>query len=278
MRRLTVSFLVLACLAAGCGGSDTGGAADLVVVTGEAAIPNVDLYRQPVADPAKRAGAAADYIDCTFEIWQGGWSMDFGPPGSASDPEGALSRFLDEGLFSLPAGGFAPAGSDEHRMLYTYSVDGLPKVAVIVADATEVELDADDGWVAETFASCDPAEYDSSTDGQLFLNVWLDANGNRVPTSIITSARGAEHCDWDSVTFLTFEDRQYIRDPQGVLRNSGLVVPFDDNADIPDDAINTGYHRDGRQLWVSTDASIAYLVVGDRVEVWPTATTPIGCA
>ena len=163
-------------------------------------------------------------------------------------------------------------------MLYTYSVAGITKAAVIVANGTEVELDGGEGWVVETFAGCDLAEYDPSTDDQLPWTVWLDADGNRVPTSIVTSFLGPEHCDWESVTFLTFKDHRYIRDPKGALRDAGPVVPFDDDADLPDDATNTGYHRDGRQLWVSADASIAYLVADDLVEAWPTTTTPFGCA
>ncbi len=204
--------------------------------------------------------------------------MDFGPSGSDADPEAALALFLGDWLFALPPGGFAPAGIAEHRMLFTHSVAGVPKVAVIVADASEVELDAEDGWVVETFASCDPAEYDPSTDEQLFLTVWLDSDNARVPTSIVTSAPGDEHCDLESVTFLTFDNRQYISDPEGLFKDTELNAPFDDNVDLPADATDTGYHRDGRQLWVSPDRSIAYLVADDHVEAWPTATTPIGCA
>jgi len=283
MGRLVVSLLVLAGLVAGCGGSDLGEATDpeAVASTDETAVPDVDLYRQPVADapdPADRAGAAADYVECTYGISQGGWSMDFGPPGSASDPEEALLRFLDDELFAIPAQGFTAEGRDEDRMLYTYSVAGVSKVAVIVADSAEVELEAEDGWVVETFASCDPAEYDPSTDDQLPVDVWLDADGIRVPTSIITSWQGPEHCGWESATFLTFEDRQYISDPRGVLGDVGFVVPFDDDAELPSDATDTGYHSDSRQLWVSADASIAYIVDDNRVEAWPTTAALVGCA
>lgn len=63
---------------------------------------------------------------------------------------------------------------------------GEPKVAVIVADSANVPLGAEDGWVIETFASRDPAEFDPSTDDQLPVDIWLDADDNRVPTSTIT--------------------------------------------------------------------------------------------
>lgn len=263
-------------------GLDPGGATGSNGDTGagDASVPVVDLYEQPVADapdPADRAGAAADYVECEYGISQGGWSMDFGPPGSASDPDGALVQFLAGGLFALPGQGFVAEGQDQDRMLYTYSVAGESKVAVIVADSTNVALNAEDGWVVETFASCDPAEYDPSIDHQLPVDIWLDADGNRVPTSTITSSKGPEHCDWESVTFLCF-DRQYMSDPLGVLADVGLVVPFDDDVELPSDATNTGYHREGRQLWLSADGAIAYLDDGNRVEAWPTSTDPVGCA
>jgi len=269
MSRLWVSLLLVSFLLAACGGTDPR----------DAAIPVVDLYRQPVADapdPSQRAGAAADYVECTFGIANGGWSADFGPVGRgagiASDPDGALKGFLGGDLFGLPRRGYAAKGRDVDRLLYTYSVDGSPKVAVIVAD-----IAARDGWKVETYATCDPAEYDVSTDDQLSVDVWLDSEGNRVPTSIVTSYRGADHCGWKSVTFLTFEDRQYIRDPRGVLAD---VVWFDADATLPADATDTGYHHDGRQLWMSADGAVAYLIDGNRAEAWPapTSTDPVACA
>jgi len=269
---------LIACIllfASTCGGGPVSGPE-------EAAVPELDLYKQPVADapdPADRAGAASDYVECTYGLSNGGWSMDFGPSGSASNPEGALARFLDDGLFSLPGKGYVIAGKAEGRMLYTYSVAGTPKVAVIVADGDAAELEGSDGWVVETFANCDPAEYDPSADEQLSVQVWLDGEGNRVPTSVVTSLQGAEHCGWESVTYLIYQDRQYISDPRGVL-DVPFVVPFDDDAELPADAVDTGYRQDDRQFWISADGTVAYLVGDESVEAWPTPDTadPVWCS
>lgn len=280
--RVVVSILLVAGLVAACGvdpGEATGSNAD--PGAGDPSVPVVHLFEQPVADapdPADRAGAAADYIECTYGISQGGWSMDFGPPGSAPDADGALQRFVTDEVFAIPDQGYVADGRDEGRMLYTYSVAGEPKVAVIVADGANLQLDAEDGWMVETFASCDPAEFDPSVDDQLPVDIWLDADGNRVPTSTITSSKGPEHCDWESVTFLWFEDRPFISDPRGVLADIEFVVPFDDDVELPTDTTTTGYHHDGRQLWLSADGSIAYLVDEDRVEAWPTTSDPVACA
>ena len=248
----------------------------------ETAIPHVDLVGHPVPDapdPADRAGAAAEYVDCTYGISNGGWSVDFGPAGSASDPEGALQGFVDDGLFSLPPDGYVASGRDEGRTLYTYSVEGVPKVAVIVADSNTIDLDASDGWTVETFATCDPAEYDPNVDGQLPMEVWLDAGDDRVPTSIITSFPGAEHCGWESVTYLIYEDQQFISDPRGVM-DVAYVVPYDHDSGLPADAIDTGYRLEDLELWLSADGQVAYLVGSDRVEAWPKpdTTEPVWCA
>ena len=248
----------------------------------ETAIPRVDLDGQPVADapdPADRAGAAAEYVDCTYGISNGGWSLDFGPAGSASDPEGALQGFVDDGLFGLPPDGYVASGRDEGRTLFTYSVEGMSKVAVIVADSNTIDLDASDLWTVETFATCDPAEYDPTVDDRLPMDVWLDADGNRVPTSIITSFPGAEHCEWESVTYLIYEDQQFISDPRGVM-DVPYVVPYDADTELPADAVETGYRHDDRDLWVSADGQVAYLAGSDRVEAWPKpdTTEPVWCA
>jgi hypothetical protein len=248
----------------------------------ETAIPQEDLDGQPLADapdPADRAGAAADFVDCTHGISNGGWSVDFGPGGSGSNPELALERFLDGGLFGLPLDGYLVSGRDAGRMLYTYVVEDVPKVAVIVADSNAVAIDASDRWTVETFATCDPAEYDPAGDDQLLMQVWLNVDGDRVPTSIITSFPGAEHCGWESVTYLIYEDQQFISDPRGVMAVP-YVVPYDDDTELPAEAIDTGYRLEDIELWMSADGQVAYLAERDRVEAWPKpdTTAPVWCA
>jgi hypothetical protein len=276
-----VGALLMAAVVVACGDSNPIGGGFVESIADDS-IPVVDLSKAPVADapdPADRSGAAAGFLECRFGISQGGWSMDFGWSGGEPDSDGALLDFVDGGLFALPAGRYEPAGRDEGRRLYTYSVGGEAKVAVIVADGAAVPLEGDDhGWGVETFATCDPAEYDPAVDDQLPMDIWLDADGHRVPTSIVSSSQGAEHCDWQSATILWHQDRQYIGDPEGVLSDFGFVAPYEPETDIPSDATDTGYHRDGRHLWLSADGNVAYIVEGDLVQAWPTPTELIGCA
>ena len=46
---------------------------------------------------------------------------------------------------------------------------------------------------------------------------WTDGEGQVLPASVVTSFPGAEHCEWESVTFLTVgdDDVSYARDPEG---------------------------------------------------------------
>ncbi len=235
--------------------------------TADVELPELNLFVQPVPDaldPADRAGAAATFVECTYPLGNGGWSSDFGPPPGGSTPENGLEAFLGTGLFGLPHDGYLPAGRDDQRRLFTYSVERVPKVAVIISDEA-------DGWRAETFATCDPAEYDPSRDGP--VGVWTDREGQRVPTSTIMSLQGAEHCGWESVTYLLFEDRQYIGDPEGVM-DVPFAAPFSADTQLPSDAEDTGYQRAGSRLYLSADSIVAYLVSDDHVEAWPTPATP----
>ena len=63
-------------------------------------------------------------------------------------------------------------------------------------------------------------------------------------------------------------DRYYISDPHMVLP-APLVIQYSDDAALPADAVDTGFRRNGAELWISNDANVAYLVTGDTVEAWP---------
>lgn len=252
--------------------------------TTDTEVAEASLVRpRPVADhpdPLLRAGAAGLKVACDGRAHLGGWALDFGGPAvGAPDPQGALQVFLDQGLFGLPREGYELAASEPGRVLFTYTVDSDPKVAVIVADSTDVDepLTVDSGWGIETFATCDPAEYAPATDDELGQTVWTDRDGTRVPTSTIASFEGPTHCGWQSVTFLHLDDRQYLRDPQGLLEGQ-VVGPYDGDTQLPADATDTGYRNNGQELWLDPDADTAYVVTDTTVEAWPATTDRVACA
>ncbi|MDP8970167.1 MAG: hypothetical protein M3N52_06685 [Actinomycetota bacterium] len=287
-----VAFVAAALTA--CGGAQQ----DVGAPTTASRPPVADLYDPWVPDdpdPARRSGAAGRFVECVGPIHLGGAAPAFGGPSvGGTTPREGLQRFLDERLFGLPRDGYEVGAAQGPRVLFTYRVEGATKVAAIVARAgPETDTEAQAGWAIETFATCDPSEYAASADREIATQVWTDREGNRLPTSTIASFRGHEHCDWQSVTFLllgdgqsdTFRhlsqgggDRQYVRDPQGVLeRDPRLVQPFDGNATLPGDAIDTGYRRAGRALWLSADGRVAYVVGPDGTEAWPGTRELVAC-
>ena len=279
----TAGILAVALIASACGSGAVETTSEPIAVEPvdtEAALPVVDLFEDPVPDhpdPARRAGAASNFIDCEHEIWAGGWSADFGPPGSAEDPSSALAVFADDQVFAVPRTGFTQAGTDEFRRLFTYANNGATKIAVIVVDRTEVPLEGTTGWIVETFASCDPAEYDPSADQDLPFEIWTDRDGIRVPVATLSSAAGPSHCDWESVTFLRIGDESFVRDPDGAFAEATGLRPFQPDTNLPSDAVDTGYRREGTALWIAADRTTAYFVGPERVEGWPAPDTVFGC-
>jgi len=115
---------------------------------------------------------------------------------------------------------------------------------------------------------------------------WFDEHGR--PLSVGSDSRlevfrGQEHCEWTSAIIMLVSlpdsvvpgvvDAIYTRDPEGVLPGKS-AVDFSDQVALPADAVYTGYHRGGVELWVlpSTVAQEVYVVYGERVERWPRPT------
>lgn len=136
-----------------------------------------------------------------------------------------------------------------------------------------------------------------STTGDELEGAWTGPDGDPAPNGdpgeplVLSSNEGPDHCGWTSVSFLnvgwplgsdgdTNAYRQYVRDPQGLLidRTSG---PFQSDARLPNDAVDTGFQHDAWGLWLapSDQDEAAYLVNAETgaVERWPRAPIPNGC-
>jgi hypothetical protein len=122
------------------------------------------------------------------------------------------------------------------------------------------------------------------------LQVWTDRSGARVPVTRIQSFAGPAHCSWQSITFLVLDagrvgaaskkQQQFLRDPDGELAEFERGR-FRAHGALPGRVDDTGFSRDGRELWLAADGSAAYLVSKSDpsdVERWPAATRPVGCA
>lgn len=134
-----------------------------------------------------------------------------------------------------------------------------------------------------------------------FTGTWLrpdEEPADRGPREFeVRSLVGSDHCDWESVVFLsiawplgtTYEAgpdappvRQYVRDVEGDLGAAAdrLLGELQLDAELPDDARDTGYHTgQGAELWLADDADVyVYLVVEGDVERWPRAEPAVACA
>jgi hypothetical protein len=176
-------------------------------------------------------------------------------------------------------------------VLLSYDVGERTRIAFIAANGVD-DHNGETGWGIESWAQCDPAELPASVTEALGIGVWEDPSGARVPVTEIQSFPGPEHCGWQDITFLILgqaEDPQgdrsdeadeFLRDTTGELADY-LRTSYDATASLPKRAVDTGFSRDGRRLWLDPSGDGAYLVSvddPDDVERWPASKEPIRCA
>jgi hypothetical protein len=198
---------------------------------------------------------------------------------SVQERSGAAGRALE--CHAEPyAGGSGDYGG---RVLFSYDVRGRTKVAFIAANSMR-DFNDDKGWGIETWSQCDPSELPDQVTSALGIQVWHDASGNRIPVAKIESYPGPEHCDWQDITFLTVDtksgERLFVRDSTGELGDL-LVTAYDAVSTLPKHAIDTGFERGGRHLWLHPNGTAAYLVrrtSPESVERWPAAKQRVACA
>ncbi|GGW46198.1 hypothetical protein GCM10010503_23610 [Streptomyces lucensis JCM 4490] len=277
---MLVTVAVLTAVAvAGC---DDGDRPDLVLKGTPPATP----YSGPLHLPTRNvdgggpralrlaAGAAGRALECDGEIFDGAGPDRWNASDGGDTPEEGLALYFDMSQPELPGHGYRVERREADRVLYSYDVGGRTKVAVVVAKDQKDRP----GWGPETDASCDPAELPESFTATTGWQIWTDGAGRRVPVSRLSGSAGSEHCGWASASFLTLDDRTYARDPAGVLAGDGLLTaPYRGRVRIPAGARDTGYHRDGRRLWLTDDRATAYVRTAGGVEAWPALKEAVGC-
>jgi hypothetical protein len=226
------------------------------------------------------AGAAGDVVDC--RTWgDGGFSDEavYAHGATADSPEQALENARSEMIFGGAQEGLRVAKQDEDRVLYVLEVAGMVKQAVIVHNGPATEGAGGPGWHVESWAHCDYSELPRWFTDSIGLQIWTDASGRPVPTTTIQAWKGPEHCDWQSMTFLVLGDERpiYVREPPPSL-DEYFAESYDPHAELPADAIDTGFSRDGKHLWLSADRQQAFVGTEDEVEAWPRDVKGLGCA
>jgi hypothetical protein len=170
----------------------------------------------------------------------------------------------------------------DDRVLFVHDIDGRARFAALVERGRGGNARV---WRLSAWAMCDPSELTGDNPHRLGYGVWLDAAGAAVPTSLVMTLRGPEHCGWEDVTFIevyrtSTRLRQFVNDPEGGLDDQ-LRTTYDAHAELPADARDTGWRRGGLALWLHAGGDAAYLVnLADPTDVqrWPRARGTIGCA
>jgi hypothetical protein len=236
------------------------------------------------ASVLESSGAAGQALECDSRPYAGGTAFyDSGLESVQDSAASALGNYFREEGVQLPREGYRVERSDGDRVLLSYDVSGRSKITFIVAD-TILDFNGDRGWGVETWAQCDPSELPADVTDALDIQVWRGTDGARVPVTTIQSFQGAEHCDWQDITFLMLghgrDAVEYVRDTTGTLSRS-LVTTYAADTPLPESATDAGFSRDGRRLWLAADGDAAYLVADQgagHAERWPAAKQLIGCA
>jgi hypothetical protein len=257
-----------------------GGCGQADLTSGE---PLENSYAGPLYVPrgvAERpgAGAAGEVVDC--DTWGSGGFSDvavYAEGATANSAEDALKVASGERLFGGVQEGLRVAKQEEDRVLYVLEVSGVVKQAIIVRNGPATEGAGGPGWYVESWAHCDYSEFPSFFTDSLGQQIWTDSSGRPAPTTTIESWPGPEHCDWQSMTFLQLGAAVYVRDPQPDLADY-FADPYDQHAELPPEAVDTGFERNGDHLWLSPDEQRAFVGTQNDVEVWPRTIKPLGCA
>jgi len=274
MRRGLAGVVVLvAVTAVGCG---TGDGKDVVVAGAPPAKPYAGPLYVPATD-SDESGAAGRALECDGKMYAGGDAETWSKGDGGKNPEGGLRAYFDIEQPDVPRTGYRVERRADGRVLFSYDVGGRTKVAVVVAKDGKNRP----GWGPETSASCNPAEFPASFTKAHGYEIWTGKDGKRVPTTVVSSSVGAAHCDWQKAHFLETGDgkngRLYARDPDGVLEPGMLTASYDGDVRMPASARDTGYRYQDWQLWLTPDASKAYVRTPDGVEAWPLVKDGMRC-
>ncbi len=239
------------------------------------------------ASVRERGGAAAGALECATVPYSGGGGdyVDGGLESVQDSPAEALENWLEQqAVPTMPETGYRVEREEDDRVLLSYDVAGRTRAAVVVADGIRDWGDRT-GWGVESWAGCDPVELPDEILAALGVEVWQDADGEPVPVARVHSFE--DWCDLAGVTVVQVgpewrRDQRWWRDPTGQLSDgvAGGVARYRADAALPPQAEATGWHRDGRELWLVPDRTAAYLVSSedpDDVERWPAA-QDLSCA
>jgi hypothetical protein len=79
------------------------------------------------------------------------------------------------------------------------------------------------------------------------------------------------------MTILRKGDQTFVRNPLPDLQKY-LSGAYEPDIPLPTNAVDSGYTREGRHLWLSPDHERVFVGTPASVEAWPRSTEPFLCA
>ena len=242
-----------------------------------AAIPTTSAVSAS-ATPDDTPVTAIELLECDAAPSDvGGSDESLAFDGGGSTPDRALATFLASTVFVIPRTGYELLGQSGDRYAYGYRAGGEVKVVLVIsprfADLVGVAFTADE------LRTCPEAEFGSEAEFADGRRVWTHTETG----AILTDIAGPEHCGWQSARMMHVEEdgvlaKQYLRDPEGVFDQVPLRETYAEDAELPDDASDSGYRSpEGHELWFTQSDTAAYVVTPDGVERWPRPVEIIGC-
>lgn len=217
-----------------------------------------------------RYGAAAAVLDCRAVDGSSETQVPYAEGATSDTPEQALETATSEGLFLFgPLDDLRLAAAEPTRVLLTFAATGTTTMALIFHDGPATEGAGGPGWYLESSARCDYSQFPPAVAADQGYLLWSDPAGRPVPVDRVYSGPGPEHCDWQDTTFLRLDDRRsYVRDPGPDLTDY-VAADYIAAMPLPDDAVDTGWERDGQHLWRAPGGRVVYVGTVASVEAWP---------
>ena len=235
----------------------------------------------PAATADSGPSTATDLLECDAgpsDVGGFGEGVAVESSGGAT-PDEALDAFLATTFFVIPRSGYEPIGRSGDRHAYAYRADGEVKVVVVVSTRFADLVGA--AFAADELRTCPQPEFGAEAEFDDGRRVWAHLETGQ----IVTDIPGPQHCEWQSARLMHLLnadgtlDRQYVRDPHGVLGGWPLLESYAEDVQLPDNATDSGYRSpEGFELWFTESDTAAYVVTPESVERWPRAVEPIGCA
>lgn len=124
-----------------------------------------------------------------------------------------------------------------------------------------------------------------------YLHRWQTSDGCDVRLDLLMTRQGEEACGGEDVAdvLMTWPlgstatkpqdpHRIFVKDPTGVFNDDRTTKLYQDDAELPEAARDTGFRQDDVQLWmVPEDDAVIYLVGDDSTERWPLDESPAAC-